>query len=240
MKDLLELILAIRRTGSNDLRNHLLSDLKTEAYKIARIHLGREPTDEEFSVALRAMNEAIDRYDQNKNAAFGSFASTIIFHRLINFFRKQRREQVLFDDYNITILEEKIADVDDDYIDNLRDELARFNKIIGYLGYKWADIRKNRPKHRDTLGRILNIAILIVHLGLGQRFIKENPISRQLKKLIGSSVDQRTLKRYRPYLCSVVIAYIYDFPLIRRHIDTLRREVNNGTPQGNSRRDTGR
>lgn len=237
MDDINDRVLDIQRSHSNELRNRLLSDLKDEVYKIAKIHcnkIGREPTNEEFSIALHTMNEAIDHFDQNKNKSFGAFVRKMICYRLIDFFRKEKqREFVLYDNPNIALLSHRTSNVDKEYTENLRDELVRFSQLIGNIGYKWADIRRNRPKHRDTLGQLLNIAIYIVKLGLGEQFIKENPISRRLRKMIG--VDRRTLKRYRPYLCSIIIVYIYDFPIIRHHIETLRREVHNGTSPRSSR-----
>jgi RNA polymerase sigma factor len=238
LNDVRERILDIQRTGSNELRNRLLSELKNEAYEITRMHcnkLGREPTSEEFSIALYALNEAIDRFDQNKNPSFGAFVSKMIFHRLINFFRKEKqREFVEYDSPNIALLSDR-TNVDKEYYEDLREELIRFNQIIGNLGYKWSDIMQNRPTHKDSLEKLQRIAIYIVNLGLGERFIKENPLSRQLKKLIGSGVDRRTLKKYRPYLCALIVVYLYDFPIIRNHLDSFRKEVHNGTPQRYSR-----
>lgn len=243
MDDIKDRVLDIQRTHSNELRDRLLSDLRNEVNKIARIYcekLGREPTSEEFSIALYAMNDAIDLYDEKKNTSFKTFVSKMIWQRLRNYFRKERQSEfVEYDSDNITLLSDKTLNVDKEYTENLRDELFRFNQIIGNLGYKWSDIMHNRPTHRDSLKKLQSIAIYIVNLGLGERFIKENPLSRQLKKLIGSGVDRRTLKKYRPYLCALIVVYLYDFPIIRNHLDSFRREDPIGTPTRNSSRSKG-
>ncbi|WP_305217061.1 sigma factor, partial [Klebsiella pneumoniae] len=46
--------------------------------------------DEEISVGLLALNEAIDRYDPDKGASFISFASMVISNRLRDYLRSQR------------------------------------------------------------------------------------------------------------------------------------------------------
>src|SRR4051794_33881776 len=96
MEDVDARVLDIQKTGSYELRNSLLSDLKNEAFKVASINcrkLGRKLTDEEFSIALHALNEAIDRFDQNRNTSFKTYSSKVIVSRLIDFFRKEKTER---------------------------------------------------------------------------------------------------------------------------------------------------
>lgn len=241
MKGVVDRILAIQKTGSNELRNSLLIELKNEAYKIAKLYcqkLGREPTSEEFSIALYTLNEAIDLYDQNKNMSFRTFVSNMIHYRLMDFLKKEKKEKqknlVEYDNPNVALISDRPSNVDKEFTEDLRRELIRFNQIIEILGYKWSDIMHNRPTHRDSLEKLQSIAIYIVNMGLGERYLKENPLSRQFMKIIRSGIDRRTLKRYRPYLCALIIVYLYDFPIIKSHIDSFRREVHNGTPQRNS------
>lgn len=247
MEDDFERVLAIQRTGSRELRDSLLRDLKPEAERIAWIHClkhGRAPTDEELVEALLAANEAIDGFDQRKNGSFKIFLGKVIGRRLIDFFRKEKREECAeegveydIDNDNITLLTDKKANTDRELSENLRDELVRFNKIIGNLGYKWSDVMRNRPTRRDALDKLQSIALHIVHLRLGERYLKEFPMSRELRKLIGA--DQRTLKKYRPYLCALVIVFLFNLRIIRNHLDSFRKEVQRyGATQRNSRRGT--
>jgi RNA polymerase sigma factor len=234
MEDVDARVLDIQRTGSSELRNSLLSDLKNEAFKVASINcrkLGRKLTDEEFSIALHALNEAIDCFDQKKNTSFKTFSSKVIVSRLIDFFRKEKTEReyialhkniVLISDQK-SISEFKNKQREKDLAKQRREELLKFKEILENLGYTWTDIIQNRPKHRDSLEKLQRIAIHIVNLRLGERYIKENPLSRELRKLIG--VDRRTLTKYRPYLCSFIIAFTYDFPIIKNYLDFFRKEV---------------
>lgn len=222
-------VLDIQRTGSIELRNRLLNDLKDDAFKIVRNHcrkFGREPMDEELIESLYALNEAIDKFDQKKESSFQAFFQKVIKARLVDFFRKERHEEeefIEFDSENIALLSDRRSYEEKDYTENLRGELIRFNRIIGNLGYNWSIIMNNRPKRKDSLNNLQNIAWHIVNVGLGKRYIVENPMSKELRKLIGA--DRRILKKYRPYLCALVIVFYFDdFPIIRSHLNSFRKE----------------
>lgn len=238
MDNIFTRVLAIRKTGSNEARNELLSDLKDEAVKAASAYLGRMPTGEEYSIALDAVNKAIDSYDQTKSS-FKTYSSKMIFYKLMEAFKKEKPKKIFvsYDNTNITILSDIKASEEyktKESAEDLRDELIRLQKILRNLGYTWADIRQNRPSHKDSLERLKSIALRITSFHLGERYIKENPLSRELKKLIGSGIDRRTLTKYRPYLCSLVIVLTYDFPIMQKYLG-FRKESQNERPQRNSR-----
>jgi RNA polymerase sigma factor len=237
MEDVDARVLDIQRTGSSELRNSLLSDLKDEAFKIASINckkLGRELTGEEFSIALHALNEAIDRFDPRKNTSFKTFSSKVIVSRLIDFFRKENsrseKEFIPFDNKNIAIISDRRAITEfkdkqhfEDIAQQRKEEILKFERIIGNLGYTWDDIIQNRPRHRDSIEKLHSIALHIVGQRLGERFLKENPCSRELKKLIG--IGGRMLTKYRPYLCALIIAYAFDFPVMKNYLHSFRKDV---------------
>lgn len=249
MNEIVSQVLETKKTGSVKLRNDLLNNLKEKAFQVARKHcgkFGRRPTDEEYSVALNALNLAIDQFDLEKGSKFETFANRIItlkLLKLIDFFRdnKEEKEYVSFESDKITLISDlklgsefKNKEIQNELAEQRREELLRFLKMIGDLGYTWVDIMNNRPKHRDSIELVRNIALYIVRLGLGERFLQENPCSRKLKKEIGDSVKRRTLTKYRPYLCAIIIVLINDFPVLRNHLDFFKREEVNddGTYSG--------
>lgn len=229
-------VLAIQKTGSKELRNELLYDLKEEAFETARRHCrkyGKEASDDEYSVALDALNKAIDSYSPEKNSNFEAFAQKVITFKLIDFFRETRKEKeyVSLEDDKITLIsdhklasEYKNKEVTKDLEEQRREELVRFIKILNKYGYSWVDIMENRPKHKDSLESLQKIALHIVNLGLGQRFLEENPISRKLKKMIGEGIKRKTLIKYRPYLTAIIIALTNDFPVMKSYLDFFKGE----------------
>lgn len=225
-------LLNIQKTKSRELRNNFLIHWKDEAFKTAYIYcrekLGREPTEEEKSIALNGMNEAIDRYDQKQDANFITFSSKVIFSRLIDFFRKEKTiRKHAVPHPNIALISDWRAMTDyntKQFSEDLRDELVEAQEILSRFGYTWFDIIDNRPKHRDSLERLLWIGYRIVNLGFGERFLMEKSVHKELKKLI--DVDQRTLRRYRPYLTALVVAYTHDLPIIRNYLERRRKDAN--------------
>src|SRR5690554_6234293 len=49
-------------------------------------------SEDEYSIGLSAINEAIDKYDENKGAKFSSFCHTVIRGRMVDYFRKKQKE----------------------------------------------------------------------------------------------------------------------------------------------------
>lgn len=251
MVSIIERVLEVQRTGSNQLKNDLLSDLKDRAYEVARQHCrryGREPSDEEYSIAMQALNDAIDTYDLKKNSKFETFAYRVITLKLIDLFREEKKskEFVAYDNEKITLISDlksssefRNKEASKDLAEQRKEELLRFQAILRDLGYSWTDIMQNRPKHQDSLETIREIALYIVGLGLGERFLEENPFSRKLTKLIVKERDikRRTLVKYRPYLCALIIICIHDFPVLRDYLDFFKKEVGRNESQRGSDRE---
>lgn len=221
-------VLDVKQNGSAELRNEFLRNLKNDILRLTAIYCrkaGREPTDEEFLIALEAVDEAIDRYNE-KEASFDTYASTVISSRLIDFFRREKRRKKKFvahNHENLKIILDRKASMEHknrELFEDLQDELARLHRILSNLGYTWADIKQNKPTHNDSLEKLHEIALHISKLNIGERYLKENPmsreLSRELRKITG--VDRRTLKKYRPYLCTLVIVYTFDFPIIKGYL----------------------
>lgn len=223
-------LLNIQKSKSRTLRNNFLVRWKDEAFKTAYIYcrkkLGREPTDEELSIAINGMNEAIDKYDQKKNASFITFSSKVIFSRLIDFFRKEKKIR------NLSIPHPNIALISEwrsfneynsrRFSEDLREELIEAQEILSRYGYTWYDILENKPKHVDSLERLFGLAYRIVTLGLGKQFLEER--YKEVRKVI--EVDRRTLKKYRPYLCALIVSYLYDLPIIKSYLERRRKHAN--------------
>lgn len=226
-KDFFTRIIEIQKTGSRDLRDNLLRDLQNDAYRVAKWHcrkFGRTPTEEELAEALIAANEAIDHYDRKKSESFELFFQQVIVRRLRDFYRKEKREYFSALYPNISVFDQKLEEKSisefhaKQHSEDLLDELRTFKEILAILRYTWDDVQENRPKHRDSLAHLHGLAWHIVNLRLGKRFLLEQPMSRELSKLIGA--NRRILKKYRPYLCALVIVYTNEgFPLIRSRLE---------------------
>lgn len=230
MKDKLTAqVLEIQRTNSKELRSQLVKNLNEDATKIYSKKLRRRFTDDERQVIGVALLEAIKKYDLRKNAAFMTFADKIIIRRLIDHFRKNKAENkhLIFDEEDPTsvlnqkaINEYKNREVDEEVAYQREEELDKFKTIMKNLRYTLTDVMESRPKHQDSEQELKQLALHIVELNLGERFLTDYPPSRELLRLIGKKFD----KKRRPYLCALIVALIYNFPVMRTHLG-IRKEV---------------
>lgn len=224
-------VLHIKKTGSPELRNQLLFDLQGEALKIARIHCKRriDTSDDEYIVALKAMNEAIDSYDRSKGASFLTFAKTVIEQRLKDHYKSTRKKSVK---YSIPTEVEELSALRanqeaEEYRNELvreeaeiswGDEITRFSQEISKFGATWSDLVNKAPKHDDTTNKVLRVFQAILKANLSQRFCKENPCSKTLEKELNVGVPRRWLNDHRKHLVALLILHEKrtQFPLLAK------------------------
>ena len=190
--------------------------------------------DEEYSIGLRAFNEAIDRYEQ-KRGSFISFARLIIKSRLIDNGRKRKLDTVAIEseseDDNII---DNIARVDDfTNAIEAREEIAGFEKKLLEFGVSLQDLVEQSPKHLDARLRAIEIARFIVENEdlkndfYRKKTIPANRISAHMK------ISTRTLKRNRKFIIAAAIALDGDEGIIRNYVVLVEGGVNIGI-QGES------
>lgn len=221
----------IKEEAKKEAWNDILHELKHIVTRITRGKLGRDPTDDEVSIALSAVHDAIKSFDEtkNRNAGFIGYAGKVIQNRLIDFFREEKKRKkctVLHPNVSLFVDQQSFDEYrTKQFNEDLHQDIMKFTGILGNIGYTLGEMQENKPKRRDAREKLKNIAAHIVELGLGERYIKENPLSRELGKLIG--IDRRILRKYRPYLCGLIIVLLY-FPAMRTYIGFSRKEIKNG------------
>lgn len=90
--------LLLAKEGNELIREEFIQNHKPFIIKISSNICKRYLTwghDDELSIALVAFNEAIDSFKPNDEASFYGFAKTVITRRLIDYFRKESKHQVL-------------------------------------------------------------------------------------------------------------------------------------------------
>jgi RNA polymerase sigma factor len=171
------------------------------------VEIGR---DEEISIGLLALNEAIDKYDPGRGASFISFASLVIGNRLRDYLRRQKgkelpastvSEQLAPLDYHQAWIEFR----DKQHQDNRRIEVLHF---VGQLALYKLDLRQlaaATPKHRQARQRALQAAKLISassELSRHVRLKRGLPL-KELEQM--SDVSRKTLERQRKYIIALFI-----------------------------------
>lgn len=160
--------------------------------------------DDEFSIALIAFNEAIDRYEIDKGH-FLSFARIVIESRLKNYWEKEKHHQ--HDDISNV---EVAAPSDED----LHLELIAYENELSYFGLSFEDLSNHMPKHTDTKEAALNIAqeIALNAFIMTQVYIKKSlPVTLVSKSL---KIGLKMVKNNKVFILGTSIIFYKKFDKI--------------------------
>ena len=200
--------------------------IKSETAKF----LKRSPdnSDDELSIAMFAFYEAIRNYSRLKGA-FLKFASLQIRSRLIDNFRKEKRNSGLIsldsssDDDDKNELIDTISDDHDDYEEHelreaTRNEIEELSAQMSDFGVSMSDVAENSPKQHRTL-EICQKAVRYARNNpeILNDFLrtKKVPIARLAE---GAEVERKSLERHRRYLVAVLLICTNGYEIMRGHI----------------------
>jgi len=128
--------------------------------------------DEEVSVGLLALNEAIDRFDAGRGASFISFSEMVIKRRLIDFYRRQKGQGEIplseleseDDEGNLLqTVEHRQAQASFALVreaEDRKDEIVRYSKRLSEFGIRFSELVEISPKHEDARDRALEAELL--------------------------------------------------------------------------------
>ena len=222
------------RSGDEQSRNQLLKDYIPFVAKSASQATGRyirRGQDDEFSVALTAFNEAIERYDLERGTSFLSFADTVIKRRLIDYFRsKQANNRDLpLSDFEIVDEEENVIN----YVeiqksmaehqkqvesDARRDEIVRFTEMLSDFEISMEELVDISPKHQDARENAMEVAKVIASQAELSEYLMTKR-SLPLKALMSHvSVSRKTIERQRKYIIAVSLILIGDFDMLQDYV----------------------
>lgn len=213
------------RQGDTAARESIIREYASFALKIASSTVRRyvEPEkDDEASIALIALNEAIDSY-ASQNPGFLAFAATVVKRRVIDWIRKSSK-------YDPVALEQETFTQDDDWQEALerRDEIESWKRLLREYGLTVEKVATKTPRHSDTSKRLVRIARFLASSEKFRKAIIETKklpvreVAEALKDAEGCSV--KTLERHKEYILAVFTLYTGDFPEIRRYVGAASRE----------------
>lgn len=214
------------RSGDVAARQQLLSRYTPMVIKIASgltgrfVEVGR---DEEISVGLMALNEAIDKYDPTRGASFTSFANLVISNRLRDYLRRQRRREL-----PVSAISEQLPPLEarqawqdfqeKDVQENRRSEVLQFIQQLSQYNLDLKQLAASTPKHRQARARACHAARLLAssrELSQHVRAKKELP----LKELVGMlSVSRKTLERQRKYIIALFIIMTGEYNCLEEYL----------------------
>lgn len=224
----------LAQRGDDEARENVLRSYRPFILRVASTTAKRyihPQDDDEFSVALLAMNEAIDRFEPGRNASFLHFAETVIRRRLIDYFRAQqnaRRAQpwsdfdVQDDEDNVVNYAEVESAVSAHALEmerlNRVHEIAEYSEALAEYGLSFQELTDVAPKHADARASAMEVARTIVGDASLLRYVRERK-SLPLKELTDrASVSRKTLERQRKYILAVVVLLSGDYEYLQTYI----------------------
>ena len=170
--------------------------------------------DDELSIALVAFNEAIDSFEPNERASFYGFAKTVITRRLIDYFRKESKHQVL----SLTPLETDNNDLydydsassfelykEEKQKNDFAETVKSYTIVLAEYGIVLEDLVEVSPKHRDSKVALWRVAQeLCAHPNLLKYLTKTGLLPlKEIELLTG--VKRKVLERGRKYLIATAL-----------------------------------
>ncbi len=208
--------LAAAKEGDRAAREKLLETNRLFIYKVAcrfcrkQLEWGR---DDELSVALIAFNEAIDKYAEEKKVPFPVFARMVIKHRLIDYFRKEKKStEVSFEDDTWLIEEKRLAQeslAEETIILERRDEIKDYEALLKKHGLDLKELARSTPKHKPTCRQFIGVASRLAEdAKMFAYFIETSKLP--LKELeLASGIPRKTLERHRRYIAAISLIFGY-------------------------------
>jgi RNA polymerase sigma factor len=184
--------------------------------------------DDEFSIGLIAFHEAIEKYSTEKGSSLLSFAELIIKRRVIDFIRKESRQQTVKLDKNSededTIQSKYEVDVSiDDYQKKLeqehrRDEITHYQSVLRQFDLSFQDLVDNSPKHADARENAMKVASTVIQNNEFKRtlFDKKRLPIKDLEKHV--QVSRKTIERNRKYIIAVCIIMASDYVYLKEYV----------------------
>lgn len=205
-------------------RNRFLEEYRVFVRKIASAHCRRLlewGRDEELSIAMIALDSAIDGYQPDKGAKFETFASIVIKRRLIDFQRSMQRlakREVVVEDVPAAIQD---ATLGEEYLRLERAaELQEFAAVLDTYGISFTDLARESPSQQAVRDRVFRVARLVAgRPELVAKILEQGRLPlEQVSQLTGET--SKTLGKRRRYLIALLLvaAREGDFPFISSYL----------------------
>jgi RNA polymerase sigma factor len=206
------LVLTIQQ-GDKQLHNEMIQQYKPFIAKVVSAVCKRyiSEADDEFSIGLIAFNEAIENYTIQKGRSLLAFAELIIKRRVIDYIRKEKRNQTLLYSRieNEGLIQGKVE----------RDiSLSNYKRQSELFKLTLEDIIKTSPKHKDARGNAVEVASFIVNEKelKDKLFLKRQLPIRLIEKHV--KVSRKTIERNRKYIIAMVIILAGDYVYLKDYI----------------------
>ncbi|MGG1680011.1 RNA polymerase sigma factor SigI [Neobacillus sp. NRS-1170] len=193
-------------------------------------------SDDEFSIGLIAFNEAIEKYSPDRGSSLLSFSEVIIKRRVIDYIRKQTKNQHISIDLTnasneeespgtVIVNELSLDDFHKKNDDQLRkDEIIQFQSLLTTFDLNFSDLVENSPKHADARKNAIQAAKMLIENQEMKDLLFEKkrlPI-KQLEKMV--NVSRKTIERNRKYIIAIALILSSDYVYLQDYLKGVLEE----------------
>lgn len=220
--------------GDLKLRNQVITDYQPYIAKVTSRFCKRyiDPAhDDEYSIALNAFNEAINKFSTNSGSSFLSFAETVIRRRLIDYVRKEQRfsKQLPYSSFEVEDEEESVINpveihraVEQFEIDKSaeerRQEIMELQRSLLDFGISFFELPDISPKHEDSRKMLFDIGRKLAEDSAMIESIKTKKMLPIKELLDVVQVSRKTLERHRKYLIAITLILEGPYTYLREYL----------------------
>ena len=234
--------------GDEALRNKFIEKHRYYILATACKTIGRYVTesDDEYSVALIAFNEAIDSYDNDKGE-FLSFAAVVIRRRIYDHIRSELRfsGEVSIDpsalggeieedspdmslQMEVRRREAELSEQNTSVIpggNHIRDEIEAVQELLGRYGFSFFDLTDCSPKAGKTKEACAQaVAYLLRHKELIRKM--QQSCTLPAKEILeGTNIARKILERHRKYIIAATEILNGEYPLLAEYMSYIRKAL---------------
>ncbi|MCR4655063.1 MAG: hypothetical protein K5770_02360 [Lachnospiraceae bacterium] len=230
---------AVKAAKEPSAREEFLSENSGRILRLSSKLAGRAVTksDDEWSVALMAVSEALDYYDPGKGE-FWSYAAVVMKSRLLNLYRSRKRSENEISvspdafsgemeeedpEFSMKLkLQDKIAADSTDFGNPLRDEIYALEEELLEYNISFFDLTECSPRSQKTRkGCAEVIASFFLPPPLVKLLRKTGRLpARELKERSGQSL--KFLDKFRKYLIASALILDGEYPGLSEYVACMK------------------
>jgi len=223
------------KNGDLNEREMLIKDYKPFIMNIVSKEIGKFVSDgdcDELSIGLMAFNEAIDKFNIGKSNSFFPFAEKVIKSRLIDFYRKEKKNlntiplSYLNEFYDDEELEEKLF-VDNSHSDeqDVSEEMKDFIKSLMNFDITIEDLIESSPKHIDARKNAVKIASQMVKDEFLMKKIMNNQKMPTAEIEKNYCISRKVLHKNKKFIIAVCLILTSSNDIMKSYVYNLLKEV---------------
>jgi len=234
--------MAVRAASDEQALNTLIEENRAFILKCASgaTHRYITQSDDEWSLALFAFNQAVKTYDPDKGG-FLSYAQLIIIRRLTDYYKSQSKYRAEIPVSPHIFSAEPEEDSDEDMSlrmavaekisvtqsNSIKDEIEAANLLFSKYGFTFYDLADCSPKASKTKKACAAAVIFLLDDPL---LLSEMRYTRQLPiKAIeaNAKVPRKILDRHRKYIIAAAEILSGEYPCLAEYMQSIRKELSN-------------